>query len=324
MAKGNFWTRSVRGRLGDMVFYKSNGEQMTRSYNGAPANPRTDKQLKQRIKWANICRAYDFFKPICAQSMIKRASDNSNFNTFVAENVVNSYLCDKTTQDELKIMNAALVCQYIVSKGNLSGYPSDALQVAFDESAGAHKLCVDLSNTDYIKQICDEVAEGGDTCSLSFDTFLKKYNALCGCNDSHIGVVLTYGDNGELPAFTKQKYLELWDNSIIENFEFSKNGASWKVADTLRIRNDVYVGVANNSGAIRLTFYSPSMQAGTVSAGTAFRCVRVPAPDCETSKLITNSVCSMMFEYISTADYINGCIASFRKGATADENAVFN
>ena len=58
MAKGNFLTSQVRGKLGDVVFYRQDGEQISRSRNRHPRNPKTVPQLYQRAIMSTVTLAY--------------------------------------------------------------------------------------------------------------------------------------------------------------------------------------------------------------------------------------------------------------------------
>lgn len=48
----------ARGKVGDLVFTRIDGEQVTRPRNRHPANPRTNKQLVQRAVMATVMAAY--------------------------------------------------------------------------------------------------------------------------------------------------------------------------------------------------------------------------------------------------------------------------
>ncbi|MFA1647551.1 MAG: hypothetical protein ACDS79_19115, partial [Enterobacteriaceae bacterium] len=64
MAKGNLFQGMARGKVGDVVFSRLNGQQISRVRNRAPKNPRTEKQLWQRAIMATIMQAYAAGKEI--------------------------------------------------------------------------------------------------------------------------------------------------------------------------------------------------------------------------------------------------------------------
>lgn len=58
MSKGNPFLGYARGKVGDVVLYRQNGEQVMRSRNRNPKNPRTEKQLYQRAIMATVLLCY--------------------------------------------------------------------------------------------------------------------------------------------------------------------------------------------------------------------------------------------------------------------------
>lgn len=64
MARGNLFQGMARGKVGDVVFYRMNGVQMSRVRNRAPKNPRTNEQLYQRAVIATTMKAYSAGKEI--------------------------------------------------------------------------------------------------------------------------------------------------------------------------------------------------------------------------------------------------------------------
>lgn len=58
MAKGNMLLGYARGKVGDLVFTRVDGEQVSRPRNRHPYNPRTNKQLVQRAIMATVMSAY--------------------------------------------------------------------------------------------------------------------------------------------------------------------------------------------------------------------------------------------------------------------------
>lgn len=58
MSKGNMFLGYASGKVADLVFYRQDGQQITRSRNRSPHNPRTEPQLYQRAVMATITAAY--------------------------------------------------------------------------------------------------------------------------------------------------------------------------------------------------------------------------------------------------------------------------
>lgn len=64
MAKGNLFQGQARGVIGDVVFTRSKGQQISRVRNRVPSNPKTNAQLYQRAVMATIMQAYSMGKAI--------------------------------------------------------------------------------------------------------------------------------------------------------------------------------------------------------------------------------------------------------------------
>lgn len=58
MAKGNLFLGMGRGKVGDVVFYRKNGEQISRVRNRSIKNPDTEAQQIQRAALASVSKAY--------------------------------------------------------------------------------------------------------------------------------------------------------------------------------------------------------------------------------------------------------------------------
>lgn len=68
MAKGNLFLGFGRGKLGDVVMYRVNGEQVSRARNRSPKNPQTALQLLQRTVMHTASSAFSQLSKICDHS----------------------------------------------------------------------------------------------------------------------------------------------------------------------------------------------------------------------------------------------------------------
>lgn len=116
MSKGNMLLGYASGKVGSLVFARRLGQQVTRPYNGAPANPKTRAQMSRRIKWANIINMWRLLKPFISMGMQNRKTNQSDYNKFVSLNLNQSeaYLL----KDEAR-QGATLLAPYIVTSGSL-------------------------------------------------------------------------------------------------------------------------------------------------------------------------------------------------------------
>lgn len=128
MAKGNLFLGFGRKKLGDLVFYRANGAQITRARNRAPKNPRSVAQAKQRMAFAQATSAAAGLKFIINHSFEGLNTENENVQHFVA---INSKLLRAEIEAQLdgtgafhgnaQIMGAKGMqgADYIISKGSV-------------------------------------------------------------------------------------------------------------------------------------------------------------------------------------------------------------
>lgn len=64
MAKDNLFLGFARGKVGDLVFSRLNGVQVTRARNRSPKNPKSVPQVLQRVIMNTMGKAYSLLQPI--------------------------------------------------------------------------------------------------------------------------------------------------------------------------------------------------------------------------------------------------------------------
>lgn len=86
MAKGNLFQGMGRGAVGDVVFSRLNGQQVSRVRNRNPRNPRTNAQLYQRAIMATVMQAYSAGKRIFDHSFQYKSVGAENQREFMRQN----------------------------------------------------------------------------------------------------------------------------------------------------------------------------------------------------------------------------------------------
>lgn len=101
MAKGNMLLGYSRGSVGDVTFYRDGGEQRARARNRKPNNPRSNRQVYQRAKFAG---AVKFFKQSMANfyrmAFENKKPNESDYNAFMRVNLAQSPLMSKSAFDK--------------------------------------------------------------------------------------------------------------------------------------------------------------------------------------------------------------------------------
>lgn len=134
MAKGNIILGYLRGSIGDITFFRANGQQLSRARNRAPANPRTVGQMDQRAKMA--C-AVKFFSQVGANffkyAFEGKKDKESYFNAFVKTNIyTGGYIGKQASRN----FDFPALGNWQISAGSLpeitAPFPQDIYGVEFD------------------------------------------------------------------------------------------------------------------------------------------------------------------------------------------------
>lgn len=96
----------ARGKVGDLVFARVNGQQITRARATEVKNPQTEKQMIQRIILNTVIQAYSRMAEICDHSFEGVAVGQKSMSKFMKENM-----------SALRSM----VAQYVAESGTFSG-----------------------------------------------------------------------------------------------------------------------------------------------------------------------------------------------------------
>lgn len=119
MSKGNMLMGYARGAVGDLVFSRVKGNQVTKARNRQPSNPKTSKQVYQRAKFINAVRFYQRG----VQNLFKfayedKTAQESDFNAFMRHNTALAIPVGKNASED-SIYPA--ISNWITSFGSLNG-----------------------------------------------------------------------------------------------------------------------------------------------------------------------------------------------------------
>lgn len=87
MAKGNLFLGMGRGSVGDVTFYRADGQQLSRARNRKPRNPKTNAQLIQRAISATIVQAYKAGSIIFDHSFEGKSVPSGSQRAFLSANM---------------------------------------------------------------------------------------------------------------------------------------------------------------------------------------------------------------------------------------------
>lgn len=106
----------ARGKVGDLVFSRRLGQQVTRAYNPSPLNPKSDAQMSQRTRLSGLVAAYRAMRIILDHSFTARKEGATSYNAFVSANMA---IAPYLTKEQAR-QGVVVVLPYVVSRGVLS------------------------------------------------------------------------------------------------------------------------------------------------------------------------------------------------------------
>ena len=110
------------GKLGDVVFARANGEQISRVRNRHPKNPRTNKQMYQRAVMATVMQAYSAGQEIFNHAFQGKSVGAENQRAFLSKN---SKLLRGLIAAEIEAGTTALNCNAaVVAPGAITPVPN--------------------------------------------------------------------------------------------------------------------------------------------------------------------------------------------------------
>lgn len=111
------------GKLGDVVFARANGEQISRVRNRHPKNPRSNKQMYQRAVMATVMQAYSAGQEIFNHAFQGKSVGAENQRAFLSKN---SKLLRGLIAAEIEAGTTALNCNAaVVAPGAITPVPNE-------------------------------------------------------------------------------------------------------------------------------------------------------------------------------------------------------
>lgn len=129
MAKGIAINGQLRGKLGGVVYYRSNGQQISRARAENVSNPNTQPQRIQRMIMATVMQAYSLTKEITDHSFegVKYKQDSMAFFQRVNANKLRSMISAENAAFDPSFtapkVQALIPNGYTISRGSLSPVP---------------------------------------------------------------------------------------------------------------------------------------------------------------------------------------------------------
>lgn len=118
----------ARGKVGDTVFYRQSGQQISRAYNPSPKNPKSLAQAYQRMCFATVSSARAALAAIVDHSWQGVTYGTASLSEFTKRNIAlmrAAAFAQGDTVNDYNIKGAQTIVrnQYVVSSGSLSMVP---------------------------------------------------------------------------------------------------------------------------------------------------------------------------------------------------------
>ena len=214
MAKGNLFLGYGRGKVGDVVFSRQNGEQVTRARNRAPRNPQSPLQMLQRVIMKTTATAYSMLSPICDHAFQGYQTGTPNQSRFAELNValmrnqmrdaINSgdpeeILTSQEFNFSPKSENLPQIRSYVVSEGTLApltiGWDVLSPYIAASGLGG-------IENGPSYQQVCDALGlQKGDQLTFITLTVDDRSTSETSCwNGIKIARVILEPNDGDMTS----------------------------------------------------------------------------------------------------------------------------
>lgn len=112
----NFWLKGASKRLAGAVIYEAMGQTRARRLAESVTNPRTEAQMNQRVKWANLVNLYRVNSDWMKYAYETKKTTQSEYNKWMSLNVSNSRIY---LTKQLAAAGACVVDAYTITQGSL-------------------------------------------------------------------------------------------------------------------------------------------------------------------------------------------------------------
>lgn len=277
----NLWLRGTKKRLAGTVVYQSMGQTIQRELAAQVTNPRTETQMQQRVRWANIVSLYRVLKPVMRYAFENKKRTQSDYNAFMSANITTSPIA--LTKQEAAA-GACVVAPYVLSKGSLP------------------PISINPEGVNWRTNIY--MLEGMDLETCSVATFAKQVLASNpgmreGDQLSFVRLTQSVDDASSVPYVVLRKYEVLLDKN---NGDLLKNYLPAELLDTIAEGDIYHLSVLNNGGTGAFALILSRTFAGRTMVS---------------SQSLTMVNMEQILAAYSSAEQVSGAIASYGENADA-------
>lgn len=176
----SMWLKGSKKRLGGTVIYQAMGQTRQRELAAEVSNPRTESQMNQRVKWANLVNFYRANRSWMKYAYETRKASQSEYNKFMSLNVTNSRIF---LTKQLANAGGCVVDNYIMTQGSLPSIefvPTTNGYVCSNIILGDFELTTDTIVSDFSTAVLENNPGIRQGDQLSFVRMTQMSNASTG------------------------------------------------------------------------------------------------------------------------------------------------
>lgn len=274
----NFWLKGQSQKLAGAVIYQAMGQTRARSLATDVHNPRTQSQMTQRVKWANLVNLYRANQSWMKYAFEAKKSTQSDYNKFMSLNVTGSNIF---LPKSVAAAGGCVVQDYMITQGSL---PSIETTYDYDNSRWVTNIYlgqgyefITNSVANFTQAVLDNNPAVREGDQLSFIRMTQLTNADNGAPYVIVRkyeVVLSLSNNRSIWDYLPQDYIESTEDATMAQIFVNDSGQAGGFVLILSrtTGGKTYVSsqriiVANNSAIINAYSSASALAAAIASYG---------------------------------------------------------
>lgn len=273
----NFYLRNQKKKLAGAVYYQAMGQTRSRELRTEISNPRTQAQMEQRTKWANLVNFYRVNAPWMKYAYETKKRNQSEYNKFMSLNVPNARIY---IPKSFASQGACVVDAYQMTQGSLPSIEVQKYTVGWGSNLyfGAD---FNLDATTNVKEVTQELLQNNPALregdQISFIRLTQQTNSNSGIPFVVVRkyeVILNSNDLRPFYDFMPRDYIINEDEGATPSLgvQDSGNAGGFLLILSRTISGKTYVSsqsiiVANNSAMIEQYSSAAAQQAAIDSYG---------------------------------------------------------
>lgn len=242
----NFWLQDQTKKLAGAVIYQAMGQTRSRRLASKITNPRTESQMSQRVKWANLVNFYRANSTWMKYAFETKKPNQSEYNKLMSLNVSSSPIFLTKQQ---AATGACVVAPYIVTQGSLpsielTGVDNVYTSNIFTMDASGNLLTGSVANfSDELLRYNPAIREGDQ---LSVIKISQQTNAVTGMPYIVVRkyeLIISRSAQGDVPSYLPTEMMRIastiTDNPIM--FDCSEHVGAIAVILSRTIAGKTYV-----------------------------------------------------------------------------------